>query len=91
MPWYGVKWHDLYGAMVVFVLVVAAAVPPVCVLLSIDNQRLALRVSNVLLVLALFFVGFRWASLTNTNRWKAGFGIMLGGAVMVVIAEVLGG
>jgi VIT1/CCC1 family predicted Fe2+/Mn2+ transporter len=91
LPWHGVKRHDLYGAMVVFVLVMVGIAPAAAALLLIDNRWVAVRVANLLSVIALFLTGFRWASLTNTNRWKAGFGIMLGGGVMVAIAEVLGG
>ena len=84
-------WHDLYGAIVVFVLVVATTIPALLPFLLIDDLRVALRVSNVLLVLMLFWVGYRWAALTSTNRWRAGLQIMLGGVAMVGIAEVLGG
>ncbi|QJW99703.1 hypothetical protein FTUN_7326 [Frigoriglobus tundricola] len=82
---------DLWGAVAVFILVSATTIPAVVPFLLIDNVRLALRVSNGLLLILLFLTGFRWAALTNINRWRFGFSVMLGGVVMVAIAEVLGG
>lgn len=86
-----VNRHDLYGSIAVFFLVFITVIPALLPFLIIDDLRLALRVSNLLLVLILFFAGFRWATLTNTNRWRAGFAIMLGGIIMVAIAQALGG
>jgi hypothetical protein len=82
---------DIGGALAVFVLVSLTTVPAVVPFLCIDNLRTALRVSNLLLLLLLFFVGFKWAGITNTNRWIAGLLVMLIGVAMVGIAEVLGG
>jgi VIT1/CCC1 family predicted Fe2+/Mn2+ transporter len=90
-PYYGVTRHDVYGAIVVFVLVTATTLPAIVPFLLTDDLKLALRVSNLLMILMLFAVGFRWAGRTNTNRWTAGLFVMLGGVVMVGVAEALGG
>jgi hypothetical protein len=91
LPWSKITRHDLYGAIFVFVLVMATAIPALMPFLVIGNLRLALRVSNGILVGLLFFTGFHWAEQTNTNRWKAGLVIMLCGVALVVLAETLGG
>jgi hypothetical protein len=91
VPYCRVRRHDLHSAIVIFGLVMATTLPALVPFLFISDLRLALRVSNLLLVGMLFLAGFRWASLTNTNRWRAGFGIMLGAVAMVGIAEALGG
>lgn len=85
------RGSDLIGAGVVFVLVTLTTLPAIVSFLVIDNVRIALRVSNVLMVLMLFLVGFLWAGQTNTNRWVAGLCIMLLSIGMVGIAELLGG
>jgi len=82
---------ELWGGVAVFILVSATTVPAVVPFLLIDNVRLALRVSNGLLLALLFLTGFRWAAVTNINRWRFGFAVALGGVVMVAIAEALGG
>lgn len=85
------KRDDLAGAFGVFVLVSLTALPAILPFLFIENLRTALRVSNLLQVSLLFFVGYRWASVTNANKWLAGLVVMLVGVVMAVIGEVLGG
>jgi hypothetical protein len=91
VPKHKINRHDLYGSIAVFALVLLTVIPALVPFLIIENLKLALRVSNLLLVGLLFLSGYRWASLTNTNRWRAGLGIMLGGVAMVAIAESLGG
>ena len=85
------KWADMLGALVVFVLVVLTTIPAVIPFLLISDLQMALRVSNSLLVVMLFYVGFRWAGETNTNRWIAGVIVTLVGVAMSIVAEVLGG
>jgi hypothetical protein len=75
----------------VFVLVALTTGPAVLPFLVIGDLRLALRVSNLLLVGTLFVVGYRWAGQTNTNPWRAGVSVMIVGLGMVVVAELLGG
>lgn len=82
---------DLVGAVAVFVLVVATAVPAAVPFLFVDDPWLALRLSNLLLIASLFVVGYRWALHTNTNPWLAGLGVMAIGVVLVAIAIPLGG
>ena len=82
---------DLYGAFVVFLLVSACAIPAIAPFLFFRDPRVALRISNLLVIISLFLVGYRWAGDTDIPRWKAGLTMMVAGIVMSVIGELLGG
>jgi len=82
---------DLMGAVAVFVLVFATALPAAVPFLLVDDPQLALRLSNLILIALLFIVGYRWALHTDTNPWLAGLGVMIIGVVLVAIAIPLGG
>lgn len=83
--------EDLHGAIVCFWLVFMACLP-VCVPFLIFSQPTrALRVSNVLLLAMLFFVGQKWAQHAHTNRLVAGFVMMAIGLALVGVAMLLGG
>jgi len=83
--------RDFVAAFIVFVLVSATALPGVIPLLLIADSNLALHVSNWLLILLLFFVGYWWGHYTDIPPWRAGVIVMLLGVSMVLIAVVLGG
>jgi VIT1/CCC1 family predicted Fe2+/Mn2+ transporter len=82
---------DIRGAIAVFVLVVAAAVPSAVPFLLIGDPQLALRAGNVVQVALLFVVGFYWARSIGGNGWCAGLVLMLSGILLVAVAIVLGG
>jgi VIT1/CCC1 family predicted Fe2+/Mn2+ transporter len=82
---------DLCGAIIVFFLVALTTVPAVVPFLFIEDLKTALRVSNLLLVSMLFFVGYRWAGETNTNPWVAGASVLVVGLALSIVAELLGG
>jgi VIT1/CCC1 family predicted Fe2+/Mn2+ transporter len=83
--------EDFYGACIVFCLVVLASVPAVLPFLIIDNLKLALRVSNGVLLATLFYVGFAWARHTVARPWMVAMSLVGGGLVLVVAAIALGG
>ncbi len=82
---------DFISAFCVFVLVAATAVPAVIPLLLIENSFLALRTSNLVLVLLLFIVGYTWAHFTDARPIYVGLSVMVLGIVLVGIAVALGG
>jgi VIT family len=84
-------WRDFAAALVVFALVSASAVPGVVPFLLIDDSNLALRLSNSVLVLLLFLVGYWWAHYTDARPWKVGVAVTLLGMAMVLVAVALGG
>jgi hypothetical protein len=57
----------------------------------VSEPWLAMRISNLLLLGLLFYVGRRWSAHMRTNPWKAATGLTLGGVVLVCIAIALGG
>jgi hypothetical protein len=59
--------------------------------LLIDDARLALRVSNAVLVALLFFTGYWWARYTVSKPWLVGVSFLVIGIVLVAAAIALGG
>lgn len=82
---------DIIAALIVFVLVSATALPGVLPFLLLRSPYLALRLSNAVLVVLLFLVGFSWARYTDVNPWRAGLTVLLLGLSMVCVAIALGG
>jgi hypothetical protein len=82
---------DWLGAVVSFGLVVISSIPAAIPFILIDDARLALRVSNAVLIALLFFTGFWWARYTVAKPWIAGVGFLVVGIVLVVAAIALGG
>lgn len=85
------KREDVYTAVACFVIVVGATLPIAVPFLLIRNDVIALRVSNGLALAMLFGVGWRWAGMVNSNRWKTGLGLLALGVVLVALTIVLGG
>jgi hypothetical protein len=86
-----VKGGDLTAAFLIFMLVTFAAIPCVIPLLLIDDEILALRVSNAVQVVLLFVGGYRWGAYTDLSPWKVGLSIAVLGFGMCVLAVLLGG
>lgn len=82
---------DMAGAITSGLLVIAACVPAAIPFLFLEDARLALRLSNGILLALLFLTGFRWARHTLSNPWLAGASFLLGGVVLVIVAILLGG
>jgi len=87
----GLKARDIVAAVVVFVLVSVTAIPGVVPFLLIENPEIALRVSNLVLILLLFFVGYWWGHYTDARPIKVGATVMFLGVFMVLVAVALGG
>lgn len=91
VPTTGVQADDIRGAIVAGLLVIATALPPLVTVLLIEDDMLALRVSNALLVALLFLAGWFWGKRVGARPWHAGLMIMLLGAIMALVAIPLGG
>jgi VIT family len=83
--------RDFVGAFVVFALVSATALPGVIPFLLLGDSELALRLSNLVLILLLFVVGYWWAHYTDARPWRVGLSVMLLGVGLVLVAIALGG
>jgi hypothetical protein len=86
-----VKKEEVYGAIAVFWLVFLSAIPAVVPFAVFRDRFMALRVSNLLLLIMLFWAGYRWARATQSNPWIVGSILLLVGLVMVGIVMALGG
>jgi len=82
---------DVYGALVCFCLVFLACLPAAVPFLIFSEPVRALRVSNLLLIVMLFFVGQEWAQYAHTNRLVAGLVMVAIGLALVGVAILLGG
>jgi hypothetical protein len=82
---------DFLGAFTIFWLVALASLPAAIPFLLIDDARLALRMSNAILIAMLFITGFYWARYTLGRPWLVGLSFLLGGVVLVLVAIALGG
>jgi VIT family protein len=83
--------RDFASALAVFVLVSLTALPGIMPFLLLSDSDLALRVSNSVLILLLFLVGYWWAHYTDSRPWRVGLTVMLLGLSMVLVAVALGG
>jgi hypothetical protein len=82
---------DYSAAFVVFVLVSLTALPGVIPFILLGNSFLALRLSNTLLILLLFVVGYWWGHYTDAKSWQVALAVTLLGVAMVLVAVALGG
>jgi hypothetical protein len=83
--------NDLLGGLSSGCLVFACCFPAVLPFVFIDDPRTALRVSNVLLLLLLFLVGYRSAKETMARPLLLGSIFLLVGVALVALTMVLGG
>ena len=82
---------DLRGAGAVFCLVVLTAVPAALPFMVWDDAYFALRISNGLLLVCLFVIGWFWGRHVGARPLLAGALISSIGVVLVLIAIPLGG
>jgi hypothetical protein len=82
---------DVMGAIASFWLVFFASLPAAIPFLFMNDARLALRVSNAILLGLLFWVGHSWARYTTARPASTGFVFLLCGAGLVAAAIALGG
>lgn len=87
----GIRGDDWVAAFGVFLLVSAASVPAALPFAFIDEPWTALRVSNAVLIVMLFAIGYRWAGYTSIQPLRAAFTITAFGVAMVAAAIALGG
>lgn len=86
-----VRKDDLMGGLAGGLLVILTALPGAIPFLFMDDKLLALRASNAILLVLLFWCGYFWARFTGVNRWLAGLSMTLIGLLLVVTAILLGG
>jgi len=82
---------DLFGAVSVGTLILAATCPIVIPFLVISSPTTAVRISNTITVLMMFGIGWWWGRTVGTNPLKSGLGVASIGFVLVLTTIALGG
>jgi VIT family len=86
-----VKKEDLLGGVACFWLVFVSCLPAALPFLFLSSPHVALRISNLLMVVMLFVIGMKWAEHAYTNRLWAGLIMATVGLALVGVAILLGG
>jgi hypothetical protein len=82
---------DWWGALGVFLLVFLATFPVAIPFVFVHSARLALRVSNAIAIVMLFFTGFAYGRSVGRRGWAAGIAMIALGGVLVALTILLGG
>jgi VIT1/CCC1 family predicted Fe2+/Mn2+ transporter len=83
--------EDWLGAFGVFLLVVLSTFPVVLPFMVIGDVHIALRVSNAIAVVLMFFCGVLLGRHGGYRPWRTGSAVALLGVALVGITIVLGG
>jgi len=84
--------EDFAGALGSLLVAVLAVLPSLLPFLLLrESPKLALRLSNTISFLMLFYAGYQWGKYTGSQPWQTGLLLSLIGALMVLIAIALGG
>jgi hypothetical protein len=83
--------NDWLGALGVCLLVFISTFPVVIPFMFVGNAYTALRVSNAVAIVMLFWCGYAFGRCTGLRPWLTGLAMVAIGAVLVGIAIALGG
>ena len=83
--------RDCLGALGVCILVILSTFPVVIPFIVFENGQSALRISNAIAVVSLFFCGLIFARHAGLRPWATGLIMVVVGAALVGIAIALGG
>ena len=86
-----VERQDIYTALACFIVVFSCTLPVAVPFMLLHDKAMALRLSNLVGLVALFICGYRWGGLAGTNRLWTGTVMLLLGGVLVAITVALGG
>lgn len=83
---------DVAGALGCILVAIIAVLPALVPLVILrNNYELAIRLSNLVAFLILFFAGFQWGKYSGISPVKTGLLLLSIGVVLVLIAIPLGG
>jgi len=83
--------YDYRAAVGVFLLVFLSTFPVVLPFLFMSHPARALRVSNLIAVVMLFFVGWAYGKYAGYRSWKVGAVMVVIGLILVGLTIALGG
>jgi VIT1/CCC1 family predicted Fe2+/Mn2+ transporter len=82
---------DWLGAVGVFLLVFLSTFPVVIPFIFMPNAGPALRASNAVAIVMLFFTGYAFGRLTGRRPWLVGISMVILGSILVGMTMALGG
>ena len=85
------KLRDIKRAIAIFFLIFISTFPVVIPFVFIDDTQLALRASNLVAIVMMFFCGWRVAKYVGFNKWRMSIAITLIGIFLVGVTIALGG
>ena len=83
--------RHLKKSLMIFFLMFISTFPIVIPFIFIRDTQLALRISNMIAIVLMFFCGWSLAKYVGSNKWFMSFGMTLVGIVLVLITIALGG
>ena len=83
--------RDWGGALGIFLLVFVSTLPVVLPFVFMQDAHLALRVSNAVAIVLLFFTGYAFGRAADYPRWATGLAMVFIGLVLVGVTMALGG
>jgi VIT1/CCC1 family predicted Fe2+/Mn2+ transporter len=86
-----VKLRDIKEAIAIFFLIFISTFPVVIPFVLIDDTQIALRVSNLVAIVMMFFCGWQVAGYVGYNKWKMSIALVLIGITLVAVTIALGG
>jgi VIT1/CCC1 family predicted Fe2+/Mn2+ transporter len=88
----GFKREDFAGAFGSLLVAVFAVLPSLAPFVLLRNDyALAIRVSNIVSFVVLFYTGYQWGRYTGVSPWRTGLMLVAVGVLMVAVAIPLGG
>lgn len=85
------KFKDYRVAVGIFFLVLFSTFPVAAPFIFINDLRTALRISNIIGILMLFFCGWRLGKYAGRNHFFMGITMSILGIVLVLVTIALGG
>lgn len=85
------KWKDYKIAVGIFFLVLLSTLPVAAPFIFIDDLQTALRISNIIAILMMFFCGWGLGKYAGRNRFLMGVIMSILGIVLVLVTIALGG
>ena len=85
------KLQDIKESIAIFFLIFISTFPVVIPFVFIHDTKLALRISNLVAIVMMFFCGWSVAKYVGYNKWKMSISIILIGIMLVAVTIALGG
>jgi VIT1/CCC1 family predicted Fe2+/Mn2+ transporter len=85
------KRRDIKEAIAIFFLIFISTFPVVIPFVFIHDTRVALRISNLVAIIMMFFCGWSVAKYVGYDKWRMSIAVVLVGIILVAVTIALGG